>query len=94
MSVAKPWMLGSPEPLTSHSLAGLPGFEFSQTISFSIGTSHGAAWAGRASTAKARTSTEATKTARRLSPGNELSQGNDPPARRLWVRTTDQRSPK
>src|SRR4029453_14299485 len=34
MSVAKPWMLGSPAPFTSHSLAGLPGSRFSATIRF------------------------------------------------------------
>ena len=43
MSVVKPWMFGSPDPETSHSLAGLPGFEFSQAISLTIGGSHGAA---------------------------------------------------
>ena len=48
MSVANPWMLGSPPPLTSHSLCGLPGFEFSQTIAFWIGGSQGAAWASSA----------------------------------------------
>src|SRR4029453_18253268 len=37
MSVAKPWMLEFPAPLTSHSLAGLPGFEFSQAIGLTIG---------------------------------------------------------
>ena len=30
--VAKPWMLGSPAPLMSHSLAGLPVRQFSATI--------------------------------------------------------------
>ena len=45
ISVLKPWMLAEPEPLTSHSLAGSPGFEFSQTISFAIGGSQGAACA-------------------------------------------------
>ena len=34
MSVAKPWMLGSPAPATSHSLAGFPGSAFSATIAF------------------------------------------------------------
>src|SRR5438046_1137526 len=37
MSVANPWMLGSPAPLTSHSLAGLPGLEFSHAIGFVMG---------------------------------------------------------
>ena len=32
MSVAKPWRLASPEPLTSHSLAGLPGLQFSASM--------------------------------------------------------------
>ncbi len=31
MSVAKPWMLASPMPETSHSLAGLPARQFSAT---------------------------------------------------------------
>ena len=43
MSVAKPWMLESPAPLTSHSLGGLPGLEFSQTIGLRTGGSQGAA---------------------------------------------------
>src|SRR5215475_10570516 len=34
MSVANPWMFGSPAPLTSHWLAGLPGMAFSAAISF------------------------------------------------------------
>ena len=34
MSVAKPWMLGSPLPEMSHSLAGLPARQFSATIGF------------------------------------------------------------
>jgi hypothetical protein len=33
MSVAKPWMLSSPAPFTSHSLARFPGKQFSATIS-------------------------------------------------------------
>ena len=33
MSAAKPWMLASPAPATSHSLAGLPALQFSATIS-------------------------------------------------------------
>src|SRR5579875_1174894 len=32
MSVAKPWMVGSPTPVTSQTLSGVPGLEFSQTI--------------------------------------------------------------
>src|SRR5262245_48531284 len=34
MSVANPWMLASPAPLTSHCVAGLPGSAFSAAISF------------------------------------------------------------
>src|SRR5262249_29984046 len=34
MLVANPWMLGSPAPLMSHWLEGLPGSAFSATISF------------------------------------------------------------
>src|ERR1700719_2989125 len=37
MSEAKPWMVGSPAPLTSHSVDGLPGLEFSQTIALGVG---------------------------------------------------------
>src|SRR5688572_25279007 len=59
MSVVKPWMFGSPAPETSHSLAGLPGFEFSQTISLATGASQGPAAAcpaaGPISTASAMT---------------------------------------
>ena len=40
MSVAKPWMLGSPAPVMSHSLAGLPGWQFSATIGLA-GALHG-----------------------------------------------------
>src|SRR4029453_11675730 len=46
MSVANPWMLGSPMLLTSHSSGGLPGLQFSATISLA-GETHGsvlAAW--------------------------------------------------
>ncbi len=39
MSVAKPWMLESPAPVMSHSLAGLPGRQFSATIAFA-GAAH------------------------------------------------------
>ena len=56
MSVAKPWMLAEPAPLTSHSLGGLPGFEFSQTIGFAIGGSQGAACAVAGAAAKAAAS--------------------------------------
>ncbi len=48
MSVANPWMVSLPAPLMSHSDGGLPGFEFSQTIGFAIGGSHGAATAAGA----------------------------------------------
>jgi len=34
MSVAKPWMLASPAPLISHSLAGFPAKAFSQRMGF------------------------------------------------------------
>src|SRR5712692_10626283 len=37
ISVAKPWMLRSPASLMSHSVEGLPGFEFSQAMAFAIG---------------------------------------------------------
>src|SRR5215475_8249541 len=48
MSVANPWIVLLPAPLMSHSDGGLPGFEFSQTIGFAIGGSHGAATAAGA----------------------------------------------
>src|SRR5512132_3822484 len=48
MSVANPWIVLLPAPLISHSDGGLPGFEFSQTIGFAIGGSHGAATAAGA----------------------------------------------
>src|SRR5262245_28822735 len=53
MSVAKPWMLASPAPLTSHSLGRLPVLVFSQATGLVTGASHGAAdttgtvWRGR-----------------------------------------------
>src|SRR3954451_5401868 len=43
MSVAKPWIEVLPEPVTSHSLAGLPGLVFSQATSLTTGASHTAA---------------------------------------------------
>src|SRR5687768_9302036 len=43
MSVAKPWMVASPTPATSHSLAGDPGLEFSQGMGLGPGASHGPA---------------------------------------------------
>src|SRR4051812_12570547 len=43
MSVAKPWIEVLPTPETSHSLAGLPSFVFSQATSLTTGASHAAA---------------------------------------------------
>ena len=40
MSVAKPWMLESPAPEMSHSLAGFPVRQFSATIGLA-GAAHG-----------------------------------------------------
>src|ERR1051325_930064 len=34
MSVAKPWIVESPAPVTSHSLGGFPVLRFSSTIAF------------------------------------------------------------
>src|ERR1700722_12108081 len=34
ISVANPWMVGSPAPLTSHWLGGFPGRQFSASIGF------------------------------------------------------------
>src|SRR5688572_20137946 len=45
MSVANPWMLGSPSPLMSHLVDGLPGLQFSATISLA-GAAHGEATRG------------------------------------------------
>ena len=42
MSVAKPWIDGSPAPETSHSDCGVPGSEFSETIS--LGSAAAAIW--------------------------------------------------
>src|SRR4051794_5858565 len=44
MSVANPWIDASPDPLTSHSLAGFPGFRFSQTIGFTVDPQLLCAW--------------------------------------------------
>ena len=38
MSLAKPWIVGSPAPETSHSDCGAPGFAFSQTIALAQGS--------------------------------------------------------
>ena len=54
MSVAKPWIVLLPAPLTSHSLAGLPGLVFSHATGFVIGASHGAAAAGAAPMTRVR----------------------------------------
>src|SRR5437773_13356 len=49
IDVAKPWIAGSPAPLTCQSLAGSPGCVFSQAITLVTGGPHGsAAAAGRA----------------------------------------------
>ena len=55
MSVAKPWMLGSPAPVTSHSEAGFPGRQFSATISLAGGSQGPAAPAGSATAKTADT---------------------------------------
>ena len=54
MSVAKPWMASLPDPLTSHSVAGLPGLVFSHATGLVIGASHGAAAAGDAAAPSSR----------------------------------------
>src|SRR5689334_17726631 len=48
IDVAKPWIAGSPAPLTCQSLAGSPGSVFSQAITLVTGGPHGSAAAGRA----------------------------------------------
>src|SRR5262245_33113728 len=40
ISVAKPWIVGSPSALISHSVRGFPGLQFSETILFG-GAVHG-----------------------------------------------------
>src|SRR5918994_5358195 len=47
MSVANPWIEGSPLPLTSHSVESFPGLQFSATILLA-GAAHGSAGAGGA----------------------------------------------
>src|SRR5579863_7215399 len=55
VDVAKPWIIGSPAPLTRQSLGGSPGKEFWQAITFTTGGPHGlAAAAGRTLTKRAR----------------------------------------
>jgi len=44
MSVAKPWMLGSPAPETSHTLGSVPGSWFSHTIAFPVQPAASASW--------------------------------------------------
>src|SRR5438034_3741683 len=62
MSVANPWMVGSPAPLTSHSLGGLPASAFSHTTALDNGGEHelcaATCWALRlgSATTTARTS--------------------------------------
>src|SRR5687768_10796457 len=46
-SVANPWISGSPDPFTSHSVDGLPGSQFSATILFA-GAAHGSTPRGAA----------------------------------------------
>src|SRR4051794_8057049 len=47
MSVAKPWIVVSPTPVTSHSLGGLPVWQFSTTIALEpAGAGHAALAAG------------------------------------------------
>src|SRR5215813_6410404 len=69
IDVAKPWIVGSPAPLTCQSLAGSPGKVFSQAITLITGGPHGpAARAGRAETTDSRLSGRASmspRTARR-----------------------------
>src|SRR5215472_5442800 len=55
IDVAKPWIEGSPSPVTCQSLGGSPGSEFSQAITLVTGGPHGpAAKAGRAVTTDSR----------------------------------------
>src|SRR5262249_37619461 len=48
IDVAKPWIVGSPAPLTCQSLGGSPGSVFSHAITLVTGGPHGSAAAGRA----------------------------------------------
>src|SRR5215472_13456845 len=55
IDVAKPWIEGSPSPLTCQSLGGSPGSEFSQAITLVTGGAPGpAADAGRAEITESR----------------------------------------
>ena len=54
ISVANPWMVLLPAPLTPHSLSGVPGLVFSQATGLTIGASHGAAVAGPAGSTTVR----------------------------------------
>src|SRR3954452_11282954 len=65
MSVAKPWMEPLPEPLMSHSLAGLPALVFSHATGLVTGASHGAAVAGEAPAIRPRTSATSPESAMR-----------------------------
>src|SRR3954451_17692461 len=49
MSVAKPWIVLSPTPVTSHSLGGLPVWQFSTTTALEPAGAGHAAWAAGAS---------------------------------------------
>src|SRR5215210_4642680 len=81
MSLAKPWMPGSPSPTMSHSVLGLPGLEFSQAISLVTGGSHGAAEAtGAAAPSAIALRTPAASSASILRVQLELSG-----ARRKWI---------
>src|SRR6185436_17343976 len=53
MSVANPWIFTSPEPLTSHSVDGFPGRQFSATIRFAGRLHSGAGPGGRCASAAA-----------------------------------------
>ena len=54
MSVANPWIASLPDPLMSHSEAGLPTLVFSHATGLVIGASHGAAAAGAAPAPRSR----------------------------------------
>src|ERR1700675_2134462 len=67
MSVANPWMVLLPDPTTSQTLCGVPGWEFSHTIGL-VGGSQGSAKAAGVATTIAATK-QATPINARMSPG-------------------------
>src|SRR5215203_3158272 len=81
-----------PAPVTSQSLAGLPGFVFSQAIGLVIGASHGAAEAGAARTASSTPATSATRAAQRVERGRSIRRRYAATAAARTTRTVSRRA--